>query len=91
MTLAVSPGFSSSRRAGVLAVLVAEGQVVEQVFGGLDAFGGEHLRDARTDAAHIHDWSVEAGHNRMLQPRGTQGERFAAECGRARLFAAVES
>ena len=32
--------------ARILAVLVAKGKVVEQVLGGLDAFGGEHLRHA---------------------------------------------
>jgi hypothetical protein len=36
--------------------------VVEKVFGGLYAFGGEHLRYARTDAAHIHYRSIQASH-----------------------------
>ena len=37
--------------------------MVEQVFGGANVFGGEHLREARTDAAHVHHWGIEAGHN----------------------------
>jgi hypothetical protein len=37
--------------------------VVEQVLGGQDAFGREHLRDLGTNAAHIHDRGIEAGHS----------------------------
>jgi hypothetical protein len=40
--------------------------VVEQVFGGQDAFFGEHLGHARTDAAHILHLIAEAGHIWML-------------------------
>ena len=55
-------GLQFIETARILAVLIAKGEVVEQVFGGLDAFCGEDLRYARTDAAHVHDWSVKAGH-----------------------------
>ncbi len=55
-------GLQFVQAARILAVLIAEGQVVEQILGGQDALGGEHLRHARTHAAHIHHRSVEAGH-----------------------------
>ena len=50
------------QRARILPVLIAKGQVVEQILGGLNALGGEHLRHARAHALHIHHRSVEAGH-----------------------------
>ena len=55
-------GLQFVEAARVLAILVAKGQMVEQVFGGLNVFGGEHFGHARTDAAHVHDWGIEAGH-----------------------------
>jgi hypothetical protein len=36
--------------------------VVEQVLGGEDSFGREHFRHPGTNAAHVHDGSIEAGH-----------------------------
>ena len=48
--------------ARVLAILIAEGQVVEQVLGGLDALEGEHLRHLGSNALHIHHGSIEGGH-----------------------------
>jgi len=36
--------------------------MVKQIFRGQDAFSGEHLRNSRANAAHIHDWSIETGH-----------------------------
>src|SRR4051812_33423495 len=41
------------KAARILAILVTEGKVVEQVLGLLNAPEGEHLRDAWTNAAHI--------------------------------------
>ena len=38
-------GLQFVETARVLAVFVAKGQVVEQVLGGLNVFGGEHLGD----------------------------------------------
>ena len=55
-------GLQFVEAAGILAVLIAKGQMVEQVFGGLNVFGGEHFRHARTHAAHVHDWGIESGH-----------------------------
>ena len=51
---------------GILAVLIAEGKVVEQILGGQDAFFGEHLGDGGTDAAHILHLIAEGGHIWML-------------------------
>jgi hypothetical protein len=42
--------------------------VVKKVFGRLNVPCGEHFRDARTNAAHIHDLSIEAGHNLDANP-----------------------
>jgi len=39
-------------------------QVVEQVLGRLDALGRKQFRHLRTNAAHIHHWGIEAGHNK---------------------------
>ena len=48
--------------ARVLPVFVAEREVVEQVFRRLDAFEGEHLRHARTHAAHKFHRSIQGRH-----------------------------
>ena len=48
--------------AGILAVLITKRQMVEQVFGSLNRLGLEHLCHARSDAAHILNFVVEAGH-----------------------------
>ncbi len=50
MRLAISPGTRFLDRLRTEAVLVAEGQVVEQVFDGADALILQRLGDARTDA-----------------------------------------
>ena len=55
-------GFQFVQAAGILAVLVTEGKMIQKVFSGEDFPGGEHLRQARSNATDIHDWSVEAGH-----------------------------
>jgi len=56
--------------AGVLTVFVAEGQVVEEIFGGEDVLGFEELGDTGTDAADVHHFGVETSH------------RLDATCGR---------
>ena len=83
MTRGHFAGLQFVQAARVLPVLVAEGQVVEQVFGGLDVLGGKHLRHAWADAAHIHDWSIEGWHVSMLQPGG-RGSESASRAGQAR-------
>ncbi len=55
-------GLQFVQAARVLPVLIAEGKMVQQVFRGLDAFGGQHFRHLRPHAAHIHDLSIETGH-----------------------------
>ena len=52
------------------AVLVAEGEMIEEVFGGNDVAGGKHLRDARADAAHIHHLGFETGHRNDAKSSG---------------------
>ena len=44
-----------------------QGRMVEQVFCGQDTLRGEHLRNARANAAHVHYRSIEASHTRMLK------------------------
>ena len=55
-------GLEFVQAARILPVLVTKRQVIEQVFGGQNALGGEQLRHARPHAAHVHHRSVEAGH-----------------------------
>jgi hypothetical protein len=48
--------------------------VIEKILGRLDPLGGKQLRHARPHAAHIHHWSIEAGHRtdaKWLAPRET--------------------
>jgi len=47
---------------GILAVLVAKGEVVEQVLGCADVLFGEQLGETRADATHVHCRSIEIGH-----------------------------
>ena len=61
-------GHQLVQAAWVLPVFVAKGEVVEQVFSGLDALEGEHLRYPRADAAHKLHWSIQGRHTWMLQP-----------------------
>ena len=78
-------GFQFVQAARVLAVLIAEGQVVEQILGGLDVLGGEHLRHPRTHAAHIHYRSIEAGHTQdakwLMRKRATASRRESPHLG----------
>ncbi len=55
-------GLELVEAAGVLAVFVAEGEMVEEVFRGGDGFGCELLGDMRADAAHELYRGIEAGH-----------------------------
>ncbi len=55
-------GLQLIQGARILPVLVAKGQVVEQILGGEDAFGREQLRHARTHALHIHHRTIEVSH-----------------------------
>ena len=67
--------------ARILPVLIAEGQVVQQVFGRQNAFGSQHLRHARPHALHIHHRSVETSHTQDAKWRlsaATNQARFSA-------------
>ncbi len=63
MTLAISPGTSSSMRARMQAIFVAKGKVVEQVFHGGDVLFGKGLGDARTDTLDEFDRCIEREHS----------------------------
>ena len=59
--------------ARILPVLIAKGQVVEQILGREDAFGREHLRHPRPHALHIHHRTIEIGHTPDAKWRNSRG------------------
>ncbi len=56
--------------ARVEAIFVAEGQIVEQVFDGADAFGGKHFGHTRPDARNVLDLGLQFQHLRYA-PQAT--------------------
>ncbi len=66
--------FELVEAAGILAILVAKGKMVQQVFRGPDVLLRQQFGKARADAAHIHHWSIETGH--ILDANAPDDDRF---------------
>jgi hypothetical protein len=74
-------GLELVQAARILTILIAKGQMVEQVLGRMDVFCGEQFGEARTDAAHVHHRSIETRHTLDAKARDRASRRLRVSRG----------